>query len=373
MTDKKTTKKSHSSKKLDAAQLGQLERECIVDINELFDTLGIDRYTYRYNRIDMPCPIHGGDNDCAVNFYTDGHTRAGHWVCNTHNCQETFKPTLLGFVRGVLSHERYGWEGRGDNMESFPNTINYLMKFAKKTLDDLEVDSSSIEKRKFQSKVNSIFRRRKKMKAQVNRQTVRSTLQMPCAYYMDRGYSQDVLDKYDVGIGQREGTPMYGRAVVPIYDDKHHFMIGCTARALDGSKPKWIHSKGFDADMCLYNYWFAKEHIEKTGVAILVEGPGDVWRLEENGIHNAVAMFGTYLSDGQKDLLDMAGTMSLIVLTDNDEAGKAGAEKIMKQCNKTYRLFFPSMGEDGDVGEMNKDVITSDIKPILDQVISTVI
>ncbi|NDC71851.1 MAG: hypothetical protein EBZ62_00150, partial [Sphingobacteriia bacterium] len=40
----------------------------------------------------------------------------------------------------------------------------------------------------------------------------------------------------------------------------------------------------------------------KSHTAIIVESPGNVWRLEENGIHNSVALFGSSLSDRQTDL-----------------------------------------------------------------------
>ena len=47
---------------------------------------------------------------------------------------------------------------------------------------------------------------------------------------------------------------------------------------------------------------------------------------------------------------------------DNDDAGKKAAEKIKQQCQKAYRLYFPSF-ESNDVAELNVDKITSDIKP----------
>ena len=82
-------------------------------------------------------------------------------------------------------------------------------------------------------------------------------------------------------------------------------------------------------------------------------------------------MFGTNLSEGQKDLLDMLGAMSLIVMTDNDEAGRKGAVSIMEKCKKTYRVFFPTF-EGSDVGDITSDSITSDIKPMIKKVERTV-
>mgnify|MGYP002840405038 FL=1 len=365
-------KKKSLSNNFDQWQLAEIEALLLDRIEEFLDFLNIE-YQCRHRRIDMACPVHGGDNITAVNLYLTGHTRAGHWVCNTHHCEKFFKPTLIGFVRGILSHRQFDWCEEGDKYTHFPKAVQFILDFLNKDYDEINVDYQDIEKRRFESKINSIFKEKeeKKQNKFIPRTKVKSSLQIPCQYYIDRGYSARVLSEYDVGTSMRQGSPMQGRAVVPIYEETGKYMVGCSGRALnDNMKPKWMHSSGFDADRYLYNYWNAKKYIEETSCAILVEGPGDVWKLEDNGIHNSVAMFGTYLSESQKDLLDILGTMSLIVITDNDNAGKIGAESIMKQCGKTYRLFFPKLSR-GDVGEMESDVITSEIKPIIESAVSS--
>ena len=371
MTDSllKMKKKSHSFKKLDPYKLAEIEAAALDNIEGLLDSLGVE-YDISYRRIDIPCPVHGGDNSSGLNLYLTGHTRAGHWVCNTHHCEKFFKPTLIGFVRGVLSHNRYGWGGEEDKNVTFPDTIKYLLHFTQQNYDEINIDYQSIEKRKFESKINSLFSNKKRQGGSlIPRQKVQASLSIPAAYYIERGYSAEILEEYDVGLCTRADAPMYNRIVVPIYDENHEYVIGCTGRTTDdSSKPKWLHSKGFDADNHLYNYWKAKKYIQESSVVILVEGPGDVWKLEENGVHNSVAIFGTYLSEGQKDLLDMLGAMSLIIMTYNDEAGKLGAESIFNQCNKTYRIYFPSHSKFNDIGDMDKDAITADIKPLIEKI-----
>ena len=116
----------------------------------------------------------------------------------------------------------------------------------------------------------------------------------------------------------------------------------------------------------MYNYWFATEHIQKKGVAILVEGAGDVWRLEQNGVHIGLGLFGTELTDPQRILLDRSGALSIIALLDPDKAGREGAKKLKSQLGRQYRMYFPHTRE--DVGDLNADEITEDIKPIIDKV-----
>ena len=117
----------------------------------------------------------------------------------------------------------------------------------------------------------------------------------------------------------------------------------------------------------MYNYWSAKDTILETGVVILVESPGNVWRLEEAGIHNSVAMFGAHLSQNQKKIIDSSGAFSIICLLDNDEAGKKGAKKIHEQCSKMYRIYFPEF-QGNDIGDICVDVVTNDIKPLISKI-----
>ena len=183
---------------------------------------------------------------------------------------------------------------------------------------------------------------------------------------------------------------MSARVVVPIYDNDYQYMVGCSGRSIfeqckrcgsyhnpNQSCPeenqrwiysKWRHSKDFKSQNHLYNFWFAKEHIMSSATAIIVESPGNVWRLEENGIHNSVAIFGSSMSDRQKVLLDSSGAMNLVVLTDNDEAGKKAADQIKQKCQNTYKIYIPTISK-GDIGEMNSDEIDNEIKPLLEKMI----
>ena len=129
---------------------------------------------------------------------------------------------------------------------------------------------------------------------------------------------------------------------------------------------KWKHNIDFKSQNHLYNFWFAKDYILKTSTVIIVESPGNVWRLEENGIHNSVAIFGSSLSDRQKFFLDSSGAMNLVILTDNDEAGFAAAQKIKERCSHTYRIYIPKISKP-DIGEMTTEEINTEIKPILEK------
>ena len=70
----------------------------------------------------------------------------------------------------------------------------------------------------------------------------------------------------------------------------------------------------------------------------MVESPGNVWRLEEAGVHNSVAIFGSSLADRQKMILDISGAMTIITIMDNDAAGVMATQQIHTQCQRTYNI-----------------------------------
>ena len=354
------------------------------NIEELLSELGVD---FRTNgkMLVGPCPVHGGDNPSAWNLYPEGEQVKGYWVCRTHHCEKKtgdsdkllYGSTLIGFVRGVLSNQKGSYVG-------YKESVNFLLKFLgyNKIEEINKPDSETLERRKYISSMRRLSVSPKQEASGWSKEKLRNTLEIPAKYYLDRGYSAEILDKYDVGLYNKKN-----RVVVPVYDDKYQYVAGFLGRSVcpqcDKCKKwhnpkskcpktpyeikeseKWLNGS-FQSTNYLYNYWFALPHIQKAGVAILVEGAGDVWRLEENGIHTSLGIFGTELTEQQRVLLDRSGALSIIVMLDSDKAGKEGAKKLKHQLGRQYRMYFPTIKE--DAGELNQDEITSDIKPIIEK------
>jgi len=386
MTQVMKNKKSHS---VDQNKLKVLCDGLCDNIENLLDTLGVE-YRHNSKMISMSCPIHGGDNISAVNIYPEGDTYRGNWKCRTHNCEQEFKSSIIGFVRGVISHQKYGWQNAGDPTCSFSEALDYVQKFLNKNLKDIKISKVEKNKKEFTNVVNYIQNTAENSDSKLTRSQVIKAISIPAQYYLDRNYSPEVLVKYDVGLCDNPSKPMHNRVVVPIYDNDYKYMVGCTGRSIfekcvqckgyhDNSAkcpdaeeawkfPKWKHSADFKSQNYLYNFWFAKKFILETNTAIVVESPGNVWRLEENNIHNSVGIFGSSLSDRQKILLDSSGAMNLIILTDNDEAGRKAAEQIKNKCQNTYRIFIPQISKN-DIGDMNSEEITNEILNYINTVI----
>ena len=123
----------------------------------------------------------------------------------------------------------------------------------------------------------------------------------------------------------------------------------------------------------MYNYSKALPTIQSTGVVILVESPGNVWRLAEAGIKNAVAIFGTALNVDQRKLLDESGAINILLMMDNDDAGEQAKIKIIEQCKTIYHV--DSIDWEGipfgDIGEMKVSDVHKHITPLVDKHIAS--
>ena len=378
-----TTVMNKASRSYNQNQLKILCDNLCDQIDNLFEVLDIQDIKQNGKMLVGCCPIHDGDNASAFNLYPDGENYRGNWKCRTHNCDKVFKGSIIGFVRGVLSNRKHNWKIDGDKTVSFNDTIKFIEDFLGHNLDNIKVSKSEIEKRTFASVVKHIVNNDNDNLPKISRHSIRNSLQVPSTYFIQRGFDSKILDRYDVGLCDKPEKEMYNRAVAPIYDIDHKYMVGCTGRSIfdkclncgsfhDPSHTcpssedkwkfsKWKHNYQFKSQNHLYNLWFAKKHILESSKVILVESPGNVWRLEENGIHNSVALFGSSLSDKQKILLDGSGAMTIICIMDNDDAGTKALEIIKNKCRNTYNIININISKP-DIAEMNSDEIEKEIK-----------
>jgi 5S rRNA maturation endonuclease (ribonuclease M5) len=330
------------------------------------------------------CQIHGGDNESAFNIYYDGYSVPGYWTCRTRQCHRFFAKNIIGFTRGILSNREMDWtiDDGSRNRFGFMQTINYLCDFAGVIFNKIKYDYKQADRAAFAREDlagNAIY-----VKPGLHRNKVRQHMIFPADYFVARGYSASILDVFDVGMSKKPKSETKDRVIVPIYDSQDR-MIGYSARSIfekctkcksfhnpsdlcpelktRNLYSKWRHVD-FESSHHLYNYWKAKPFIKQSNVAVLVEGPGDVWRLEEAGINNGVAMFGVNFSPHQQTLLAQAQCMTIVSLMDTDEAGQNACKKLKKEYGRLFRMYFPRL-RSHDIGDMSCDEVTSDIKPLL--------
>lgn len=347
------------------------------NIEKILDHLEV-KYTKYDNVLAGRCPVHRGDNPTAFNLFLTGDTMRGNWICYTRRCQKNknTQNNVFGLLKGVLMHDR--------PKISFYEVLSFCCNFLKITsIKDLE--NVKVRPRPKYDPLQILNKKNKELSKIISRDAVRSKLIIPPKQLLGRGLSSEILNEYDIGLCVTKNKFMSNRIVAPIYDDSHKFMVGCVGRSIFdqcekcgmyhyGNCPekfskgyaKWINSKGFKATSYFYNYWAAKEEIQKKRTIILVEGQWDCLKLVQAGIRNVVSIFGDDVSDEQYILLEKCGVFNIIPLLDNDPAGTLGKEKIKQECGNLYNVIdfkYPKK----DIGELNDEEIQKYIaKPLLE-------
>lgn len=308
-----------------------------MEISKIIYKLGLNVREYS-NRFTGCCPVHKGDNCNAFSIYKS----SGVWQCFSMGCHYEYGSSLVGLVRGLLKC-------------SNEDAIKHLKEIIGGKIEIVLPD------------VNHAFLIKDKViTSKIERRHVRKKLQMPAEYFLNRGYSEEILDKYDVGLCTTQKSRFFNRCVVPIYDNDYKYVVGFTGRDITNNlTPKWLHDR-FERNQTLYNSWFAKKYIEQNNTAILTESLGNVWRLEEAGIHNSLGIFGTNLSFNQMRLLSKLGVINLVLLLDNDVAGKEATSRIVKKLKGLYNIVIPKISY-GDVGECPVNYLQDKILPVLNE------
>ena len=304
----------------------QITEIMIKDIDVLLNDLGIEM-TECGDRLYCPCPIHGGDNPNAFSIYLD----RDRFYCYTHECHKSTFNSLIGFARMMLSVRHCDWSEPGDTLFPFSKTLNYI-----KGLYGIDGEVARIQTNKHTPKTTKkpikpyILGDRKKYLAYNNGRP---------DYFIKRGFSEQILKKYDVYTCVLRDNRYFNRVTIPVYDEANRNVIGISGRTICDEEPRWKYTYKFPCAYTLFNLNYASEYIRRSRSVILTEGPLDIFRLEEAGIHNAVAIWSALAwNDCKKMLLDKLGIVKIVLALDNDDAGRAGREKVKRAIGSFYNI-----------------------------------
>ena len=256
-----------------------------------------------------PCPVHRGDNTTACTIYKD--TRI--WRCWTRECHRN---------QDAL------WEAL---------KINKGLIHTDEQLEKKKVD------------INDLPELMSKME-------IKKRFCIPSPFLINRGFNRDVLNEFYVGACFNARDFLVNRTVVPMF--YNGIIIGWSARAHDpNAKSKWIHSKGLPRSQYLYNM----DSIQDT--VILTEGPLDCLKLHEAGCTSCAAILGSSINSGQVNLLESKQVKKVVLLFDNDEAGKKATEESLKKLSK-FETVVPKISG-ADPGDMDAQELKKELEGFL--------
>jgi DNA primase len=175
-------------------------------------------------------------------------------------------------------------------------------------------------------------------------------------HLLGRGYTSQELVDAGLVVEREEGghyDRFRNRLLFPIRDHRGA-VVGFGGRALeDGQQPKYMNSPQsaiFDKSAILYGFDLARQHIQRTGTVVIVEGYMDVVVAHQCGQLNVVGTIGTALTDRHADLLRRLARRVVLALdpdTAGDLAALRGSEVLQEHAEK---VAVPIIGERGLLG-----------------------
>ena len=312
------------------------------DIDKLFRALEVPNWETRHQNIFMPCPIHGGDNPNGLSMSLEHKN----WRCWTHGCHEDHGTDIFGFVKGYRQDP------------TFSDTLRYICQLYNINRDH-QTSKKEIKSEKTElQEIVEIWKEKTKSPTDYTR-NVNTVNNSP--YFENRGFLSSTLSVFGVQDCIDKYSPMFNRAITPVtFEGVEIAYIARSTR--DYIQPKYLFSNGFKKTDYLYNYDRALDSSKYKHALFLVEGQGDVWRLYEAGVKNVVGLFGKDISEQQIKLLVGAGVAHIVVLTDNDQAGREGRMKIQRELSRMFNLIYPPMLKK-DIGDMSVEQIQKHILP----------
>jgi len=116
--------------------------------------------------------------------------------------------------------------------------------------------------------------------------------------------------------------------------------------------------KNFPAGIHKSKALFGYKNVQQFDQMVVVESPLDAARLMSVGVHGGVSTYGSIISIDQLNLIRGAG--KIIFALDNDDAGKASSEEMLKKSKEfNFECWFFNYRhtDQKDVGGMSKEEI----------------
>lgn len=266
------------------------------------------------------CKIHGGNNPSGFVWKKSNNL----WFCYTGDCRG-------GDVFNLVQKLEHC---------NFQTAVN-------KTAEILGLDINGMT---ISAETNRIEREQKtwlqKQKKQIaSQQNCFETYNLPFTKYYkiieckNQTQKFNILQRFNDNVYEKFGAKfcslypterkmLKDKIVIPIFSEDK--CIGVGLRDATGTNlPKWYYQPdGIKTSNLLYNFDNAKDADE----IILTEGIFDVWAYSRIGIDNAVAVFGSSISNEQYKMLMQTGA-GITLSFDNDKAGN-------KCRNQAVELFY---------------------------------
>ena len=163
-------------------------------------------------------------------------------------------------------------------------------------------------------------------------------------YVLERGLTEETIKKFSLGC-----TPDGQYITFPCWD-KFGNLIGIFKRST--TSKRFLIPSNIEKPIYLLNF-VLQENYDRVFVC---EGNFDALKMWQNG-YPAIALFGAGTSKPQMELLNSTGIRHYILMYDNDDAGRHGAERFKKFIRKDVFITDVIMPKGKDCADCSKDEI----------------
>ena len=169
-------------------------------------------------------------------------------------------------------------------------------------------------------------------------------------YLVERGLTSKTI--VDFGVGYCVKGMMAERIAIPIHNTEGNVVAyaGRFPGEPPEGTPKYKLPPGFRKSLELFNIDRA---IKEPGPLIIVEGFFGCMKLHQFGCRKVVALMGSTMSTEQEELIrkHTDSNSQIIVMLDEDEAGRAGREDIAVRLAKSVFVKIHVFGQEGQQPE----------------------
>lgn len=266
--------------------------------------------------VSIPCPFHSDgkekNNSCGV--VSDPNSRLIYGTFNCFTCKE----------KGGLAHLIGACFDEGDDYGK-----RWLISNFGKPLSSREFHLESIKLNRSEDKP-------------ILDESILDTFQKYHPYMTQRKLTNKVINDFKVRY-----DPNTKCIVFPVWDENDN-LIFLTRRNVEWKQ--FYIPKGVDKPIYLLNY-VKKFNIDTV---VVVESQINCLTCWSYGVPS-IALFGSSLTNYQRDILNRSNIRHYILALDNDDAGKKGVERFMSMIRKDVFVDVVEVPPNRDVNDLTKD------------------
>jgi DNA primase len=165
--------------------------------------------------------------------------------------------------------------------------------------------------------------------------------------------NSEVLDAFELGYAAEDDA-----LIIPIHN-RNGTPLGVIRRFFEPlpDVPKYKYPRGVKISHCLYGFSQVAKMEGRPKTLAVTEGSIDALAAWQHGVP-AVALLGARTSDQQLSLLTALSPVSLVIMTDNDTAGRAASQQLLSKLQGTGIITrLPTSWPEGckDVADMTSE------------------